>query len=256
MSYNDITIIITSFRSDKKINKCINSIDPRCKILLIENSNNTELKDEIEKKFKNVECILTGKNLGYSKANNLGLKRVKTKFSLILNPDIILENSALEIFLSTASKLKNFALMGPITNQANDFSDKSDLKTNEPFEVENIKGFAMFLNMEKFNSDDFFDENFFLFFEEIDICRRLKIKNEKIYIDPKIKIYHEGAKSVDESIDYQVELTRNWHWMWSTFYYHKKYNGFFLSFIIVFPKLVSSFFRILLYFFVFNKKKR
>ena len=155
MSYNDITIIITSFRSDKKINKCINSIDPRCKILLIENSNNTELKDEIEKKFKNVECILTGKNLGYSKANNLGLKRVKTKFSLILNPDIILENSALEIFLSTASKLKNFALMGPITNQANDFSDKSDLKTNEPFEVENIKGFAMFLNMEKFNSDDF-----------------------------------------------------------------------------------------------------
>ena len=256
MSYSDITIIITSFRSDKKIKKCINSIDSRCKILLIENSNNLELKEAIEKEFENVECIITGENLGYSKANNLGLKRVKTKYSLILNPDIELEKSTLEFFLSTAAKLKDFAIIGPITNQATNFLSNSNLDKETPFEVENIKGFAMFLNMEKFSNNDFFDENFFLFFEEIDLCRRVKIRGEKIYIDPKLKIYHEGAQSVDQSLSYQVEMTRNWHWMWSTFYYHKKYNGTFKTLVIIFPKVISSLLRILLYIFIYNKKKR
>ena len=76
MSIQDITIVITSFKSDEKINDCLNSINRECKVLLIENSNDTEFKRRIEKKFTNVECILTGENLGYGAANNIGLKVV------------------------------------------------------------------------------------------------------------------------------------------------------------------------------------
>ena len=95
MSIKEITIVITSFNSDEKINSCLHSIDSDCKVVLVENSNNTEFKKKIEKDFPNVECTLTGENLGYGKANNIGLKKVKTKFALILNPDTKLHKSTL-----------------------------------------------------------------------------------------------------------------------------------------------------------------
>ena len=84
MSIKDITVIITSFRSGKKINNCLNSINREIKVLLVENSNDSNIKNNIEKEFSNVECILTGANFGYGKSNNIGLKRVTTKYALIL----------------------------------------------------------------------------------------------------------------------------------------------------------------------------
>ena len=98
MSIQDITIVITSFKSDEKIKDCLNSINSKCKVLLIENSNNIEFKKSIEKEFTKVECILTGENLGYWKANNIGLKKVTSKYALILNPDTFLETSTLDEF--------------------------------------------------------------------------------------------------------------------------------------------------------------
>ena len=53
-----------------------------------------------------------------------------------------------------------------------------------------------------------------------------------------------------------MELSRNWHWMWSSFYYHKKYNGFVFAFIKMFPKLFSSFFKTIFYTLALNKNKK
>ena len=95
MSSKDITIVITSFKSDEIIRNCLNSIDRQYQVILVENSNNLELKKNIEREFTNVKCILTGENFGYGKANNIGLKKVKTKYALILNPDATLHTSSL-----------------------------------------------------------------------------------------------------------------------------------------------------------------
>ena len=75
-------------------------------------------------------------------------------------------------------------------------------------------------------------------------------------MSPKIKINHLGAQSHDESINKEMELSRNWHWMWSTFYYNKKYKGFFISLIIVFPKLISSILKFLFFSTLMNKEKK
>ena len=53
-----------------------------------------------------------------------------------------------------------------------------------------------------------------------------------------------------------MELSRNWHWMWSTFNYHKKYKGFFISLLIIFPKLISAIFRVFLYSLFSNTDKK
>ena len=257
MSIKDITIVIASFKSEKKIKDCLNSIDKQAKVLVIENSNNLSFKENLEKEFSNVECVLAGANIGYGSANNIGLKKVKTKYALILNPDATLHSSALENFIKATEKIYDFAIMAPYIQEEKDkFDKKNYLKNISPVEVENVKGFAMFLNISEFREVGFFDENFFFYFEEIDLCKRLINHGKKIYLIPEIKIDHGGGFSHDQSISVEMELSRNWHWMWSTFNYHKKYKGFFVSFFIILPKMSSAIIKVLIYTLIFNKKKK
>ena len=166
MSTKDITIVITSFKSEKKIRRCLNSIDDQCSVINVENSNNQNHKANIEKEFKNVKCILSGENLGYGRGNNIGLKEVKTKYVLILNPDAELFPETLKEFLKTAKEKPDFAIIGPGIVE----DKKKSLGNGDVQAVKAVKGFAMFLNLSEFNEVGFFDENFFFFLEEIDLC--------------------------------------------------------------------------------------
>ena len=252
MSQNKITIIITSYKSHNKIINCLESIDQNYKIIVIENSNDESFKSKIEEKYSNVECILPGQNLGYAKGNNLGLSKVKTSYALIINPDAVLHKNTIKNFFETAEKVKNFAIIAPSIQDEINISNNFDKLT----EVSSVKGFAMFLNISEFENIGFFDENFFIYLEEVDLCRRLKMNNKKIYVDPKILINHQGGSSHDEKYNFEMDLSRNWHWMWSTFYYNKKYNGYFFAFKSVLKKLISSIFKYIFYYLIFNKKKK
>tara|TARA_B100000029_G_scaffold269382_1_gene264712 strand:+ start:1231 stop:2073 length:843 start_codon:yes stop_codon:yes gene_type:complete len=256
MSIKDITVVIATFRSEDKIKKCLNSIDKRCKVLVVENSNDSNFKNKIEKEHSNVECILAGANIGYGSANNIGLKKATTKYVLILNPDATLHETALENFIKTSQKISEFAIMGPYIQEVKNMYDKNYLENTYPIQVNNVKGFAMFLKLSEFNDIGFFDEKFFFYFEEIDLCKRLTNHGKKIYLIPEIKIDHGGGASHNQSINFEMELSRNWHWMWSTFNYHKKYRGFFASFFIILPKLSSAIIKVLIYTITFNRKRK
>ena len=251
MESKDLTIVIVTFKSEEKIFKCLKSISNKIPVLVVENSNNKNFKKMVQDKYINVNCVLTGENKGYSIANNIGLNLVKTKYALVLNPDTILDTKAIENFFDSANINRDFWLMGPANNQV----EKLDFKENYLQEVDNLKGFAIFFNMSKFNKK-YFDENFFLFFEEIDLCKRVKKNKGKIYLNKNIVIKHEGGSSVSDNNNIELEKNRNWHWMWSTFYYHKKYKGFILAFIIIIPKLFSAIFKALFFSLIFNSKKR
>ena len=112
----------------------------------------------------------------------------------------------------------------------------------------------MFLNMKEFNDIGFFDENIFIYLEEIDLCKRLKKNNKKIFLAQKVIIHHVGGSSHNAKINFEMELSRNWHWMWSTFYYNKKHFGYFTSIIKASRKLCSSFIKMIFYL-IFDKKK-
>ena len=94
----------------------------------------------------------------------------------------------------------------------------------------------------------------FLYFEEIDLCKRVKKKEEK-FLDPSIKVRHTGASSVNKISNIKLEKNRNWHWMWSTFYFHKKHQGFYLALLKILPKFISAILKVIIYSLLINKKK-
>ncbi len=255
MSFDNITVVINTFHSQDIINECLDSIDLNLKVIIIENSDNINFKADLENKYSNVNCYLTGDNLGYAKGNNLGISKVKTEYALILNPDAKLRKDTIKNFLITAKKIKNFSIIGPADQD--EFSSIKNHKFQEDvFQVNYLKGFAMFLNLNEFKDIGFFDENFFIYLEEIDLCKRVKNNNKTIYLDKNIKIDHLGGKSHNENIQYEMELSRNWHWMWSKFYFNKKHYGFFSSLFMISGNFISSIIKILFYSLTLNKKKR
>ena len=234
----NITFVIVSFRSDNVIDKCLQSINPNIKIIVVENSNNISIKNRLEKKFSNVEVLITGDNIGYGRGNNLGISKVKTKYAFILNPDAYLDKFTLQELFSVKNILnEDFSILSPKIYNDEILNSINDEKKNF-IEVDFVKGFAMLINLKKVNFTKIFDENFFLFLEEIDLCKRIKERGEKIYIACKAKVYHNAKES--SGSEFQIELCRNWHWMWSLYYYNFKHFGLFAAYKITFYKFISS----------------
>ena len=241
----NITFVIVSFKSNHIIEKCIKSIKPYIKIIIVENSDEINVKSYLENKFSNVEVIIAKENLGYGKGNNLGLSKVKTQYAFILNPDAVLEEDCLfELHKAQLLLKENFAILAP--NQSNDLQ-------NEIIEVDYVKGFAMLINLKKVNFKEMFDENFFLFLEEIDLCRRIKNNGGKIFVISKSRVHHSGKEGSEYSLN--IELCRNWHWMWSLYYYNFKHFGMFSAYKITLYKFISSLLKILLSIILMKKKK-
>ena len=202
--YKDLTIVIVTFYSENIIYKCIESIGKNIKIIIVENSNNLELKKDIEKKYSNVEVLLAEKNLGYGKANNLGIKHSETNFVLILNPDTLIDSNNIEILFEYAKNHKP-TILAPLIKDKNTqdwnfgyfnkhINNTDILNSEKSFEVDFVRGFALLINKNKFQ-EIFFDENYFTYMEELDLCMRVKREGGKVLIYPKAQVSHLGASS-------------------------------------------------------------
>lgn len=251
----NITFIIVSFRSSHIIEKCIKSINPKIKIIIVENSNNIQVKDYLENKFLNVQVIIAKKNLGYGTGNNLGISKVDTQYAFILNPDAVLEENSLEKFYKAQIFLKDdFTILAPnLFNNYGYFLNSNKNINKEILEVDYVKGFAMLINLKKIHPKDLFDEIFFLFLEEIDLCKRIKQSGGKIFVIQNSKIHHLGKQASENILN--IELCRNWHWMWSLFYYNYKHFGIITAYRVGIIRFFSSIFKLFFSFVFFNKKK-
>jgi GT2 family glycosyltransferase len=250
MNITDISFVITTFKSEGTIYDCLNSLPREVKKLVIENSNNAELKIDLEKKYENIECYLMKENLGYGKANNFGILKSTTDYVFILNPDAKLFENTLEN-LCEILRQEDFTIAAPLdTKEQNKFIfGEKKIK-----DVELVKGFAMILNKKKFHMD-FFDEQIFLYLEEIDLCKRAKKNNGRIIL-VNTPIQHLGGLSHGNRDNFEMEKSRNWHWMWSKFYYNKKHNGYFFALLKTLPNFLSAFFKMCFYFLIKREIKK
>ena len=255
MNYNDITISLVLFKSEKVIFSCLKSIKKVKKIIVFDNSNDLRLKKAVNKKYPNIKYILSKKNIGYGAAHNKVLKLAKTPYVFVLNPDTILAKNCIKELIKNSNKLSNnFAIISPLTTPPNYgyFEDIIEKRISDKniIDVDYVNGFSMLIKKSRIN---YFDDNIFLYLEEIDLCKRLKKKKEKIFIIKSSKIKHLAAKS--SNIGFEFEKCRNWHWMWSSVYFKKKYSNYVFTLIKYLPILFINMTKIILYSLIFNQKK-
>lgn len=251
----NLTIVIVTIKSESVIEKCLNSIDSQIKKIIIENSSNENFIKQLTKKYQNIDCYISGNNFGMGMGNNIGIKKSKTRYVMILNPDTILEKNTLDQ-LFNVSKMLDFAILSPMSDNVDYPNFKINKKNNnlneDLIEVDQVDGYSMIIDKSKFE-ENFFDENIFMYLENDDLCLRMKKKGEKIFVYKKALINHLGAKAVDEKFYNELEFSRNWHWSWSKFYYRKKHFGFMFAFFKGFPGFIKSSLKCFFYL-IFKKK--
>jgi len=246
-----ITIVFLSFHSEHHIRRHLLEIDKKFPIIIVDNAANFKFKKEIEEKYSHAKVIITKENLGWAAGMNLGIKKSATKYVMINSPDISISNDSIEKLFSKIRKVKNFALFAPTyldetvhKNYYKKFDIKDDFQ--DILEVEWIDN-SFIINKKEIEELGFFDENFFMYYENFDFCKRIFDSKKKMLVSKNIKFTHEGTNSVNKIFSFEVNLSRNWHYNWSKYYFFKKHYGVFFALKKIFPNFLRSIKKILLY---------
>jgi len=239
------TILIITYKNEKTIDKLLNKFSNHYKVIVVENSNNLAFKKKLEKKYRNLSCILTKSNLGFSRACNIGLKKIKTKYALLLSSDVDINHLKIKKIEKVASKINDFSIIAPNSKYTElyikDNQDKLNInKLNKTFnnklleETDKLPGFCLFLNIKDIRKIKYFDEKIFFYFEDLDLCKRIRKINKKIYLIKNIFVNH---KSHPET----TFIMRNWNFYWGMFYYHKKHYGYLRTAKLLSGKIIRFF---------------
>ena len=256
----DVTIVIISHKSKKKVLNLVKNISSNFKIIIVENSYDKSIESEVLNLHKNIQIIFS-ENKGYGSAINLARKEIYTKYFFVLNPDMQKINDELiAVFYNSAKELNdNFGALGPRFENVSEKSHKQSNISEKYGQIESISGSAMFFCSDVFDKNRGFDENFFLYFEETDYCYRSNKNNYKIYQINSQKVYHDIGTSVETKNDEEIESLKDlytWHFIWSKFYYFRKSYGKLFALIYFFPIALRIILRVILYKIIKNKTKK
>ena len=263
ISNKSVTLVFSSYQSGALLKKVIKKLPSSYKILVIENSLNKKIKNILEKSFKNVEVIIPKENLGLARSYNLGIKKAKTKYVFLNNPDLEIKNDSIKKLIKCAESIKKFGIISPTYRNEKIFKNYEILKYRKKNNSPLFKKFGVIevdiidnsfivnrKNIKKF----LFDERYFLYFETFDFCKNLKKEGKKLFVCNKIKYHHYGSSSVDRKFDTIVKLTRAFHYNWSKFYYFKKHYNYLFALKKIVPNFFNSLKKILFSILKLDKK--
>ena len=230
---NKITIIIVLYREDYNLlYKTLDKIREFKKII-IDNSNNINLRNKVEANFKIEKYILNKKNVGFSAGYNQGVKLCETDFSFILGPDCIIETKSIIKLYEKLTLNKNCFLTASTSyNENNQLTyaggvlpenGEKDvpIKLEGDICVENTLGACMFFRKKDFIDIGLFDENFFIFFSDDDLCREIKKKKKHIIQVFESKCIHSHGISKVKNIFEKIYL-REHYYLLDKFHYFNK----------------------------------
>lgn len=266
---NKVGIIIVTYNSQEYINKCIKSIFEEkienMSVIVIDNNSTDKTVENINKSkyIGGLKLIISENNLGFAKAVNLGVKILGADINILLNPDLYIKKGSLKKILSYLKKQKNECIVGgktigflneiqgdhfrkldfltaifDLTNISkfdrkrffhNKFYYLDEKYTERPLRVYAVTGGFMCIPKKVIKKIGLLDENFFMYLEDVDYCKRAIDKNIPVIYFPESIVYHYGGGS-----------SNNYHrsnlkaWFSSRKYYFIK-NGNFLENMILQP---------------------
>lgn len=217
----NLSIIIVTWNTALITKECVESINKYFKdleIIVVDNGS-TDNTVELLSKYQNVIVVKNGSNLGFSKANNIGLKYATKDYLLFLNSDMKLIDKSLEKMYFYLVKNANIGVIGPkllnpdLTPQASVFPRQNignaikefylGVKNsyskylpdgNDPQKVWSISGGCLMTKKTFFESIGSWNEKYFFYFEDMDLCRKVnKVGKDVFYYPLSQIIHHHGA---------------------------------------------------------------
>lgn len=220
----DLSVIIVNYNTKDYLLNCLKSIDLNCEIIIVDNASSDKSADEIKKTFPYVKIIENKKNLGFAKANNQGIRQAQGRYVLLLNPDTKILDSALQKMINWMDNNPKAAVStcqllnedGSIQPTGGFFPTLPHLVAWQIFlddllllksyhlkkifyskerELDWITGAFFLFRREVVDKAGLFDENFFMYAEDLEYCYRIKKAGFRIFFTPIASVTHYGFKS-------------------------------------------------------------
>ena len=229
-----ISIVIVSYNVKYFLEQCLRSVKKATKnleteIIVVDNNSVDESTEMVKNKFPNVNLIHNAKNVGFSKANNQAIKMAKGEFILLLNPDTLVEEDALEKTVAFMQSKEDAGAVGVhMVDGKGKFLDESkrgvprfstslfkflglhkflprsatfnhyylgNLDKNKQYEIEVLAGAFMLIRKSLLDKIGLLDEQFFMYWEDVDLCMRISERSYKNYYLGDVRIIHYKGES-------------------------------------------------------------
>lgn len=262
MKYMKLSIIIVSWNVQEDLLTCLRSIlenKPSCtfEVIVIDNASTDSTVDMIQKHFSEISLIINNDNRGFAAANNQALKKSQSKYILFLGPDTIIHPKSLDILVEFMDSNEDAGACGPkLLNADGSIQDSVrrfpsfrgalhrhtafkfvgifkgqyrkwlmyDFNNDKQQDVDQVMGAALMVRRSVTEQVGVMDERFFIYYEEVDLCYRIKQGSWRIVHIPEAVITHLGGSSSD-----QVPVSKRIMAMTSLLKFFRKHRGIFAT---------------------------
>ena len=216
----DLSIIIVSFNTKKLLQECLKSLGTEGEVMVVDNASKDGSAEMVEENFPKVNLIRNKKNLGFAQAANQALRKVQAENILFLNSDTRVKPNSLQKLIRFAQKQPQLGAVGARLINPNGsiqpsvyhfptlaraireywlgqkgVYEKYAPKVKEPIEDEAVTGAAMLVPRKTIEKIGFLNEKYFMYFEDLDFCQRIKQAGLKVYYLPEAEILHHHGQS-------------------------------------------------------------
>ena len=240
MSQNpNLTIIILAYNSAKIIKSCLEVLNfEKYKVVVVDNASKDGTAEFIRQNFPQVLVQELPKNIGYGNGNNVALNQLTTEFALILNPDAVIFEKDIEIVLEVMKKNPLVAMAGPVVLdnfplEQKELAEKiahmeQDLagikdghyeKIDGNFSVRFLIGAALFMQVAAMKKIGFFDKEIFLYYEDDELCGRVRANGYHNFVIPTAVAFHIGGGGKSSGSSLKGTYKKSWHLTWSKLYW-------------------------------------
>lgn len=240
----DLSFIIPSWNTRELLRQCLNSIyknrpNLSFEVWVIDNASTDGSVDEIPELFPEVKLVKNSKNLGYAGANNQAARSAEGANFLLLNSDTVIHLNAVDELFEYLSTHANVAAVGPkLLNGDGSLQisaspgpslgrefwrlfhldhfipighyPRSKFITSQPLSVEVLLGACIMVKKSVIDQIGLFDEEYFMYSEEVDLCERIRKKGWALHWLPGPEVTHFGGMSTRQDSERMfLELYRN-----------------------------------------------
>jgi len=207
-------------------------------VIIVDNGSTDGTIEQMQLALPHATVLINKNNIGFGAANNIALSTVGTDYALLINPDCLANKEDIAALLNAAAEFPEAAIIAPTLIRRNGDIDVSYRWSRQCWKSRGPEasgaccvGFAsgaiMLLNMRQMATIGFFDEDFFLYYEDEDLCERVFAQNKQIIVAPDIQVSHSNRGSVRGTRSLHFEFIRGYHHAQSKIFFHKKYDGLF-----------------------------
>ena len=227
--------------------------------MIIDNGKNLNLDSLDDKIYKKNIQIIKNENFGNGQAINIASKLLNTKYLLYLDVDTRINLNDIKKLLNIAESNDNAAVVAPSLKNIKYSEIDIINKDKKIYEMKFVEGAILLINKKNtFEKGICFDENIFLYYEENDFYYQCIKSGKKIFLALEITAEHISNSSIDKTQinTKEIEYNRNWHYMWSKFYFYKKNFGYFFAVYKTIKSLISSYIKFLMFYFINNDRSK